>query len=146
VVPWVDASLPTLRKPSDRVLAGLSAGGFGAFDIALRNPGTFGVVESWSGYFAPLHDGPFKGATRELLDANDPRLLVRSEAARLRADGTRFFLSTGPFHSHWFRPAQTTAYARELTRLGLPVYEITLGSARGEYGIQLADGIAWALG
>jgi S-formylglutathione hydrolase FrmB len=145
VVPWVDASLPTIRRPRDRVLAGLSAGGFGAYDIALRNPGRFGVVESWSGYFAPLHDGPFKGATQNLLDANDPRLLARTEAARLRADGTRFFLSTGPFHSHWFRPAQTTGYARELMRLGLPVRLLTVASAKGEYSTQLADGLAWAL-
>ena len=145
VVPWIDATLPTIRRARDRVLAGLSAGGFGAYDIALRNPGRFGVVESWSGYFAPLHDGPFKRATRELLDANDPRLLARGEAPLLREDGTRFFLSTGPFHSHWFRPAQTTAYARELAELGLPVRLVTIASAKGEYATQLADGLAWAL-
>src|SRR5207245_716859 len=50
-VPWVDASLPTIATPEGRVIAGLSAGGFGAVDIALRHPGTFGSVESWSGYF-----------------------------------------------------------------------------------------------
>src|ERR1700751_4415917 len=33
VVPWVDAHLPTIASPGGRVLAGLSAGGFGAIDI-----------------------------------------------------------------------------------------------------------------
>jgi hypothetical protein len=145
VVPWIDASLPTIRSPRARVLAGLSAGGFGAFDIALRNPGLFGVVESWSGYFQPLHDGPFKGAAKDVLAANDPRLLAKAGAARLRLDGTRFFVSTGPYHSHWFRPAQTTSFARELWQLGLPVRLLTLASRKGEYQTQLADGLGWAL-
>ena len=37
VVPWVDTHLPTIATPRGRVLAGLSAGGFGAVDIGLRD-------------------------------------------------------------------------------------------------------------
>lgn len=33
------------------MLIGLSAGGYGAFNIGLRNLRAFGAVESWSGYF-----------------------------------------------------------------------------------------------
>jgi Putative esterase len=145
VVPWIDAELPTIRSPHARVLAGLSAGGYGAFDIALRNPGLFGVVESWSGYFGPLRDGPFKDATKAVLAANDPRLLAKADAAQLRVNRTRFFVSTGPYHSHWFRPAQTTSFARELLQLGLPVRLLTLADATGQYRTQLADGLGWAL-
>jgi S-formylglutathione hydrolase FrmB len=145
VVPWVDGTLPTIRSRDARTLAGLSAGGFGAVDIALRNPGLFGTVESWSGYFTPLHDGPFKGAAKATLAANDPVLLARGDAARLRALGTRFFLSTGPFHSHWFRPAQTVAFARELRGLGVRERFMRVASTKGEYGVQLAAGLAWAL-
>jgi len=145
VVPWVDGTLPTIRSRDARTLAGLSAGGFGAVDIALRNPGLFGTVESWSGYFTPLHDGPFKGASKATLAANDPVLLARGDAARLRALGTRFFLSTGPFHSHWFRPAQTVAFARELRGLGVRERFMRVASTKGEYGAQLAAGLAWAL-
>lgn len=141
VVPWADAALPTLPRAADRVLAGISAGGFGAADIALRNPGVFGTVESWSGYFAPLRDGPFKHATRAELAANDPRLLARHAPPR----AMRFFLSTGPFHSHWFRPAQTVDFARELSRLGVTVRLLHLRIAKGEYTAQLAAGLAWAL-
>ena len=141
VVPWADATLPTLPAAADRVIAGLSAGGYGAADIALRNPGTFGTVESWSGYFAPLRDGPFKHATRQLLAANDPRLLAR----KAPPTHTRFFLSTGPAHSHWFKPAQTIDFARELSKLGVTVELLQVPVAKGEYTAQLAAGLAWAL-
>jgi enterochelin esterase-like enzyme len=45
------ASRPPIANRSGRALIGLSAGGFGAFNIGLRDPATFGAVESWSGYF-----------------------------------------------------------------------------------------------
>jgi enterochelin esterase-like enzyme len=145
VVPWADAHLPTIRSAWARTIAGISAGGFGAADIALRHPGLFGTVESWSGYFDPLHDGPFKTASRATLAANDPPLLARTEATRLRSDGTRFFLSTGPYHSHWFRPVQTVDFAHELAGLGVRARLVRIAQAKGEYRTQLADGLDWAL-
>lgn len=144
IVPWVDATLPTLADAPDRVLAGLSAGGYGAVDIALRNPDVFGAVESWSGYFEPLHDGPFKHASRQTLAAHDPVQLARSLAPVLRRNRTRFFLSSGPPHSHWFRPEQTIAFTRELRAEGVPVAFHLYANARGEYRNQLATGLAWA--
>lgn len=145
IVPWVDAHLPTLGDAHDRTIAGLSAGGFGAVNIALRHPGLFGTVESWSGYFRPLHDGPFKNANRALLAANDPTVLVRSDAALLLAEGVRFFLSTGPAHSHWFKPQQTIDFVRELRGLGLPVSYHLYSSPKHEYGTQLDVGLGYAL-
>ena len=115
------------------MIAGLSAGGFGAMDIGLRHPDMFGAIEAWSGYFTPLRDGPFKGASRKVLAANDPARLARHKAALLRADGTRFFLSTGPFHSHWFRPEQTIEFTRELRSLQLPVRYHRYANAKGEW-------------
>lgn len=146
IVPWIDAHLSTVATPAGRVLAGLSAGGFGAMDIGLRHPGVFGRIESWSGYFSPLHDGPFKDASRKLLAANDPTLLVRSEAAELRKAGTRFFVSSGPFHSHWFRPSESRAFSAELRSLGLPVQFHSYSNRKGEWRAQLDTGLTWALG
>lgn len=137
IVPWVDAHLPTSPSAGDRVLAGLSAGGFGAVDIALRHPAVFGRAASWSGYFTPLHDGPFKGAPRTVLAANDPVELVRRRAAALRRDGLRFFLSTGPYHSHWFRPQQTVSFAAELAALRLPVELRRYPSEQGVWTAQV---------
>lgn len=145
-VPWVDASLPTIASPRERVIAGLSAGGYGAIDIALRHPDTFGAAESWSGYFTPLHDGPFKDATPLVLAAHDPTVLVRSERQLLRRDGTRFFVSSGPSHSHWFKEAATLSFAHELQTLGLPVTVRLYAVLRGEWREQFDAGLSWAFG
>lgn len=145
LVPFVDTHLATVAASKGRVLAGLSAGGFGAVYIALRHPGVFGAVESWSGYFHPLRDGPFKHDTNAQLRANDPRVLVRTERVVLRTDGTRFFLSSGPYHSHWFKPAETRAFAATLRELGLPVRTLFTSSLTGEWRTQFDAGLIWAL-
>ena len=146
VVPWVDAHLPTIATASGRTLAGLSAGGYGAIDIGLRNPQLFGRLESWSGYFHPLHDGPFEHADGATLRANDPVAIVRGSAALVRALGIRFFLGTGPSHSHWFKAQETLDFASLLQRLRLPETLRVLSSAKGQYGLQLDAGLRWALG
>lgn len=48
----IDKRFRTLANRRGRTLVGLSAGGFGAFNIGLRHLETFAAVESWSGYFA----------------------------------------------------------------------------------------------
>lgn len=118
VVPWADAHLPLSRRPRDRALAGLSAGGFGAVDIGLRHPGRFGTLESWSGYFEPLRAGALAHAAAPVLAAHDPTLLVRREAAALRRAGTRFFLSSGTTHDR-AGARDARAFARELAALGI---------------------------
>ena len=146
IVPWVDRYLPTIASPSGRVIAGLSAGGFGAADIGVRNPGVFGSIAAWSGYFRPLRDGPFKNASTAELDDNDPTMLVRADRDELLSARTRFFVSTGPYHSHWFRPAQTTDFAHELRGLGLPVTTFVHSAAKGEWSAQVEAGLLWAFG
>jgi enterochelin esterase-like enzyme len=47
----IDARFHTIPYADARALIGLSAGGFGAFNIGLRHLSTFSAVESWSGYF-----------------------------------------------------------------------------------------------
>jgi enterochelin esterase-like enzyme len=47
----IDSRYHTIAARSGRVLIGLSAGGYGAFNVGLRALQTFGAVESWSGYF-----------------------------------------------------------------------------------------------
>jgi S-formylglutathione hydrolase FrmB len=143
VVPFVDQHLSTIAAPRGRVLAGLSAGGFGAVYIALRHPRLFGVVESWSGYFHPLRDGPFKHDTNAELAANDPRSIADEEGASVAR--MRFFLASGPVHSHWFRPAETWAFARMLRARGVPVTTFYDGDRRGEWKAQLAAGLDFAL-
>jgi poly(3-hydroxybutyrate) depolymerase len=145
IVPWIDERLPTLATRRGRVIAGLSAGGFGAVDIGLRHPELFGTIEAWSAYFSPLHDGPFEHAPQKVLAENDPTKLAPSLASTLRRDHTRFFLSTGPGHSHWFRPEQTRAFLRELRSLGVTATYHVYANAKGEWRAQVDTGLAWAL-
>lgn len=47
----VDGRFHTIARRTGRALVGLSAGGYGAFNLGSRNLATFGAVEAWSGYF-----------------------------------------------------------------------------------------------
>src|SRR5919109_457660 len=116
VIPWVGSNLSVSRE---RTIAGLSAGGFGAVDIALRHPRLFRQVESWGGYFRPFRDGPFRLVSATDLAAHDPPRLVRANAPLLRSLDVHFFLSTGPGHGK-ITAAATPRFARLLRALGLP--------------------------
>jgi enterochelin esterase-like enzyme len=144
IVPWIDAHLPTIPAASGRIVAGLSAGGYGAVNTALRHLGLFGTAESWSGYFTPLRDGPFKDADKATLDANDPTLVALTEASTLRSR-LRIFVSTGPLHSHWFKPQDTIDFANELSRLGVPVALRDFKGRTDQWRLQLDTGLVWAL-
>jgi len=144
VVPWVDAHLPTVPARGSRVLAGLSAGGYGAVDIGLRHRGMFGTLEAWSGYFEPFRDGPLRHAGARELASHNPSLLVRREAPLLRALGTRFFISCGEGDRK--TDAHTVAFARALRALGL-AHELYLrpGAHNGRFWLsQLPEALRYA--
>lgn len=61
----VDRTLPTVADRGARAIAGDSMGGYGAMNVALSNPGRFGTVESWLGFFNGLE--PQLRADRPLL-------------------------------------------------------------------------------
>jgi S-formylglutathione hydrolase FrmB len=115
------------RRPrSERAIAGMSMGGYGAMNIALRHPDLFGQVVSVAGYFhVDDPDGMFAGdpgavaanspdqhvdAARGLrillLDGDQEDLdLVRGEARRfaglLAGQGIPVTVLTGPGHHDW---------------------------------------------
>jgi hypothetical protein len=144
VVPWVDSHLSTQRSPAARTIAGVSAGGYGAVDIAIRHLGVFGRSESWEGYFRPFPDGPFAGASAATLAAHDPTLLVRKRAAAIRASALRFFLSTGGSHGAVKR-SWTLDFDRELRELHIParLWVQPLGE-KGFGRHQLPAALMWA--
>jgi pimeloyl-ACP methyl ester carboxylesterase len=144
VVPWVDEHLPTIREARGRILAGLSAGGYGAVDVGLRNPGMFGRLESWGGYFEPFRDGTLTYADRAVLARNDPRLVVRREATLLRRLAMRFYLSSGPGHGK-VQPRDTVRFAHELGELDLSHRLSLLRNGRHQWERQLSAGLRWAV-
>ena len=118
VVPWVDTHLATVPAADARTIAGLSAGAYGATDIALRHPTLFATVESWSGYFRPFRDGSLAHATVAVLAAHDPSRVVPTRSGVLQRLDVRFFLSAGSTHDRR-TAAATREFADELTRLGI---------------------------
>ncbi|MDD4095467.1 MAG: alpha/beta fold hydrolase [Oscillospiraceae bacterium] len=48
IIPYVDAQYRTLAKAESRGICGFSMGGFGAMNLALRNPDVFGAVYAMS--------------------------------------------------------------------------------------------------
>ena len=90
LVPWADTHLPTRRVAAEHAIAGVSAGSFGAVDIALRHLGVFATAESWEGYFHPFPDGP-SSTHRVRRSRRTPSLLARRQAAAIRSHRVRFF-------------------------------------------------------
>jgi putative tributyrin esterase len=82
LVRWTDATFRTRPEPAARAIVGLSDGGTGAFNAALRHPDVFGACGSLSGEFTVEKEfgmggvvGPEPGAAR-LLAAASPALYV----------------------------------------------------------------------
>ena len=117
VVRAIDARYRTIPGRRGRAIGGLSEGGYGAIDIALRHPREFSVVESWSGYQRPDKIHSIFGSKLQLLAANDPRLILPRVAPTLRRLGTSFWFYSGS--SDPLR-RQNAAFARELAGLRLP--------------------------
>jgi enterochelin esterase-like enzyme len=110
----VDARYRTIPTGRGRVIAGLSEGGYGAINIALHNPGEFGVVESWSGYERPDPIRAIFGRHLQALPANDPTLLLPHVAQQLRRRNTYFWLYSGKDDRY---RKQNRAFALQLSRL-----------------------------
>jgi enterochelin esterase-like enzyme len=117
VVRAIDRRYRTIPTRAGRAIAGLSEGGYGAIDIALRHPREFSVVESWSGYVRPDPIRSIFGPSLQLLAQNDPRALVRRDASTLRRLRTYFWFYTGSTDR---LRRQNVAFAHELAALRVP--------------------------
>ena len=95
VVHDVDHRFRTLAHRDDRVIAGFSAGAYGATNIMLHNLRTFANLQSWSGYYIETRSGVFAGAGPATLDANSPLDYVHGLRALVARDPMRAFLFVG---------------------------------------------------
>src|SRR6476661_6868968 len=112
VVRAVDARYRTIPTGGARALAGLSEGGYGAFNIGLHHPGEFRVLESWSGYERADDIGTIFGHRAQLLRANSPLQTLATAAPALRRAHTYLWFYSGTDDK--FR-TQNAAFATELT-------------------------------
>lgn len=116
VVQAIDQRYRTIRSGSGRGLAGLSEGGYGAFNIGLHHPGEFRVLESWSGYERADDIGTVFGHQQALLQANSPALTLAAAAPALRRAHTYLWFYSGT--NDRFR-SQNAAFSAELGQAGL---------------------------
>ncbi len=95
VVRDTDQRFATLAQRGARVIAGFSAGAYGAMNLALRHPDVFGNLQSWSGYYRQSRTGVFAHATSAQLAANSPLEEALRPSRLLRANPLRAFLFVG---------------------------------------------------
>ncbi|HXA29969.1 MAG TPA: alpha/beta hydrolase family protein [Candidatus Angelobacter sp.] len=86
LLPWIDAELPV---PSDRHVAGLSMGGYGALLLALRNPGTFDSASATSGFFDPQRLFQYVPDARRRMWGDDDALMAAHDITSLVSDPAR---------------------------------------------------------
>ncbi|HEY3328968.1 MAG TPA: alpha/beta hydrolase-fold protein [Capsulimonadaceae bacterium] len=122
VVGYVDSHLRSLPDPQHRVIGGVSEGGYGAANIALKHPNVFGAVLSMSGYFTNDGSGwarPMMGHDQSWLDANSPLTVISGKANATTAGlrQVRFFLGAG-LHEKTYTD-QTKQFANALKLIGV---------------------------
>lgn len=113
LVAWADSTFQVCDLRSGRALGGISMGGFGAMNDALRALGEFGAVTLWSPYFVsntPLVDGPAGSVTwRE----DSPLYNLSPDLSRLAQYPIKISFYVGK--SDEFEP-QDTSFAKLLTK------------------------------
>ncbi len=106
LVSCIDHRYRTIARRRGRALVGLSAGGYGAFNIGMRMISTFAALESWSGYFeATDPDGT------KVLDLGSE---VANAAARAPRDpGMKAWLARFPTYLAFYVGAQDTRFLKD---------------------------------
>jgi S-formylglutathione hydrolase FrmB len=113
----IDQRFRTIATRAGRAIGGLSEGGYGALNIALHHPDTFGFVESWSGYTIADPTSHVFGTDQRRLDYNSPLYEVSAVAPTLIRNHDYFWFYVG--NEDPYR-AQNAAFAAALTRLRVP--------------------------
>jgi putative tributyrin esterase len=117
----IDARFRTIRSRAGRALVGISAGGYGAMQLALHHLDEFSVVESWSGYFHPTDPTGTKtldlgSPARDM--AADVHQLLPTVASTLKTSKTFVAFYVGRGDTRFY--AENELLNQELTKDGVP--------------------------
>ncbi|HEX4681024.1 MAG TPA: alpha/beta hydrolase-fold protein [Gaiellaceae bacterium] len=131
---FIDAHFRTIRSSAGRAIVGLSAGGYGATIVGLHHPGTFSVIESWSGYFHPTDPS----GTQPL--ARGPAANAHNLFAELQGTSTFFAFYVGRGDSRFL--AENRQASRELVAAHIPhVFDVYAGAHTT--ALWQAHAVAW---
>lgn len=120
LVPFIDAKYRTIAQPEARAVMGGDEGGYAAFNVAFKYPGTFGHVGGQSSHMMPSEADPLK---------NIVNAAPKSEMNIYMDWGTYDYRSAGNYNWGEFN----SAFAKFLEEKG---YKINGG--------QVHDGFDWA--
>jgi enterochelin esterase-like enzyme len=135
VIPAIDARYRTLGARY-RGVAGLSAGGFGAVNLATRHPDLFGWAASYSGYFTARQD-IFGDQAR----ANSPAATVRQLSMSERMP---LFIGIGSQDTEFL--ADNRRFEGELRRLGwAPLWTDVVPGGHGwlAWRLEMVHSLEW---
>jgi CubicO group peptidase (beta-lactamase class C family)/enterochelin esterase-like enzyme len=118
VVDNVDQRFAAIPRRQDRVIAGFSAGAYGAMNIALHHLALFANVQSWSGYYIETRSGVFAHASRATLAYNSPLYYVSHLKRALHRYPLRAYMFVGRDDPS---ASQQVPMARALARAGAEV-------------------------
>lgn len=147
VVDWVDARYKTMKTPRARGIMGMSAGGFCAAMLTLRQPDVFSISISFSGYYWAGAAGtasalPFGNTAG--LNAHSPAFLAPQIPATKRS--TMYFVVIAD-PAQQFYSSQAQAFEKILKSNGFPYLAVSSpythgwGQVRYETPSAMAD---WA--
>lgn len=143
LVTYVDAHYRTIANPANRTIAGLSAGGYGATNIALHHPNVFGAVLSLGGFYRAARSEVFgKGPLDDAVHRyNSPSVFVTTPGGLAAARMLRFTIGVATGDQGYFQTGM--AFYKELRELGLHVDLLTTSGNHSwwTWGSQFAEAL-----
>jgi enterochelin esterase-like enzyme len=137
-----DRHYSTIANRSGRALVGLSAGGYGAYNIGLRNLATFGAVESWSGYFEATDPSGWHVLNLGSPQANAAARVPRDQTLRANLAKHPTFLGFYVGRQDARFIADNIAYSNALNAVHIPhLFRVYPGGHSG--GLWSSQATAW---
>jgi enterochelin esterase-like enzyme len=115
IVEWIDAKYRTIPTAEGRLIGGISTGGYGAANLGLQNPGEFGTVLSFSGYYRADPTGwarPVWGyhPSEELLRSQSPMDFISNDSSKWK--DTLVIIGDGAGDRPYYRNESNAFYAK----------------------------------
>jgi enterochelin esterase-like enzyme len=124
LVAYIDSHYRTLPKAPNRVIGGLSEGGFGAVNIGLHRPDVFSRVMCLSGFFAADGNAVF-GRGQESIGYrryNSPTVYLQTLEGQKAGHQLMFVIGLGKLDGRYYRDG--LAFAKELDTYGIKVHVV----------------------
>jgi S-formylglutathione hydrolase FrmB len=146
LVSVVDSRYRTIASRAGRIIIGISGGGYGATLIALHNPGTYSVAESWSGYFHatnPAGTAPLELGSDQATDWANAHKLIPQVKRLLTAYGPRTYFAFYVGTDDTLFRAENEEFYAELRRAGIRQVVFRLYNGAHNWSLWGAHATAW---